>query len=85
MSVLASTVKADRPSHRKCGRIYFRCDYSLDLSMTPSTLCPTFSITSSTFSFAWPTFSLASPAWRSALPSDLRSLFPVKSPTASLA
>jgi hypothetical protein len=46
---------------RKCGRTYFRCDESLDLSMTSSTVCPTFSITSSILSLAWPTFSLASP------------------------
>src|SRR5665213_3648772 len=45
----------------------------------------TLSMPSSTFSSTLPTFSLTSPAWRSALPSDFRSLFPVRSPAASFA
>ena len=63
---------------------YFRCSASLTLSTTSSALSSALSITSSTLSFAWSSFSLASPARRSALPSDSRSLLPVRLPAASL-
>src|SRR5271155_495197 len=55
-------------------RDYFRPCASLALSISFSAL-----------SSAWPSLALASPARRSALPSDSRSLLPVRVPATSLA